>query len=138
MAQEKSFENKLKRYLESLGCYNFGTPKHQMKEPIIGYYEKRWGGGQFSKSGLPDIHMVLHNCSVELELKAPNGVPSAIQLKNLSMITEAGCLGYVLVEKATSVIKIKNYILEHYPEYSNVEVIDFENLKVIIKNILTA
>ena len=38
MAQEKYFENKVKRYLESIGCYNFGTPKQNIIIPPCGYY----------------------------------------------------------------------------------------------------
>lgn len=136
MAQEKNFENKVKRYLESIGCYNFGTPNHQLKEPI-GYYEKRWGGGQFTKTGLPDMHVVLHGVSVEVELKAPNGKPSAMQLKHLSMIRECGCYGFILVEDTATVERINNYIKNNYPEYQNVEVINFDKFKVFTKNILT-
>ena len=136
MAQEKIFENKVKRYLESIGCYNFGTPNHLLKNPI-GYMEKRWGGGQFSKTGLPDMHVVLQGISVELELKAPNGKPSAMQLKNLSMIKDCGCYGFILVENIATVNKIKTYIKNNYPQYQNVDVIDFDNFKVFLTNILT-
>ena len=37
MAQEKQFENKVKRYLESIGVYSFGTPKQDIVAPC-GYY----------------------------------------------------------------------------------------------------
>ena len=136
MPAEKIFENKVKRYLESIGCYNFGTPNHLLKNPI-GYYEKRWGGGQFSKTGLPDMHVVLHGVSIEIELKAPNGKPSAMQLKNLSMIKDCGCHGFILVENPATVNKIKTYIKNNYPQYQNVDVIDFDNFKVFLTNILT-
>ena len=98
MAQEKTFENKVKSYLISIGCYAFGTPKNEMNKPIVGYWEKRWGGGQFTKSGLPDMHIVLHNKSIEAELKAPNGKPTMLQLKNIDMINKSGGTGFILVE----------------------------------------
>ena len=85
---EKNYENKIKSYLESIGCYPFGIEKQKIVAPVVGYYEKRWGGGQFTKSGLPDMHVVLHSVSIELEIKAPSGKPSELQLKNLDLINK--------------------------------------------------
>lgn len=50
MAAEKIFENRVKKWLQSLGIYPLGTAKDKMPVPPIGYYEKRWGGG-YSKKG---------------------------------------------------------------------------------------
>ena len=36
MPAEKLFENKVKRYLESIGVYSLGTPKQDITEPIVG------------------------------------------------------------------------------------------------------
>ena len=55
MAGEKNFENRLKRWLESMGIYPLGHPKDKIMVHPCGYYEKRWGGGRFQKSGLPDM-----------------------------------------------------------------------------------
>lgn len=60
MAAEKNFENKVKRYLESIGVYDLGTGADKMKVAPCGYYEKRWGGG-YSKAGLPDTRTVTTN-----------------------------------------------------------------------------
>lgn len=143
MAEEKSFENRVKRYLESIGCYAFGTPNQDISAPVIGYYEKRWGGGQFTKSGIPDMHVVLHSVSIELEIKASSGKPSELQLKNLDLINKSS-LGYILVEDSSTVDRIKRYINRKYPAYSHIEVINFEDFKALIeklkvfeKNILT-
>lgn len=38
MAQEKLFENRVKRWLESQGIYPFGFPKQKMKATPCGYY----------------------------------------------------------------------------------------------------
>lgn len=137
MAQEKRFEIKVKRYLESLGCYAFGTPNHKITHPIIGYYEKRWGGGQFTKSGLPDMHVVIKGRSVELELKSSNGKPSELQLMNLKMINDSGTYGFILVESSDSATRLQEWIKSHYPQYLSISVIDFKKFKCLCEKLLT-
>lgn len=39
MASEKNFENRIKSFLKSNNCY----------------FIKYWGGGEFTKAGVPDI-----------------------------------------------------------------------------------
>lgn len=136
MAQEKQFENKVKSYLESIGCYALGTPNQNITVPIVGYYEKRWGGGQFAKSGLPDMHVVLHRTSIELELKAPTGKPSLLQLKNLDLITKGGCYGFILVETRATAIRLQKWISTKYPQYAHIEVINCIELKNLCDKIL--
>lgn len=136
MAQEKQFENKVKSYLESIGCYALGTPNQNITVPIVGYYEKRWGGGQFAKSGLPDMHVVLHRTSIELELKAPTGKPSLLQLKNLDLITKGGCYGFILVETRATAIRLQKWISTKYPQYAHIEVINFIELHNLCDKIL--
>ena len=137
MAQEKQFENKVKSYLESIGCYALGTPNQNITVPIVGYYEKRWGGGQFAKSGLPDMHVVLHRTSIELELKAPTGKPSLLQLKNLDLITKGGCYGFILVVARSTAIRLSKWIENKYPLYKDIPVIDFKNFKSLCEKLLT-
>ena len=136
MPAEKQFENKVKSYLESIGCYALGTPNQNITVPIVGYYEKRWGGGQFAKSGLPDMHVVLHRTSIELELKAPTGKPSLLQLKNLDLITKGGCYGFILVEARSTAIRLQKWISTKYPQYAHIEVINFIELKNLCDKIL--
>ena len=136
MAQEKQFENKVKSYLESIGCYALGTPNQNITVPIVGYYEKRWGGGQFAKSGLPDMHVVLHRTSIELELKAPTGKPSLLQLKNLDLINKGGCYGFILVEARSTAIRLQKWISTKYPQYAHIEVINFIELHNLCDKIL--
>lgn len=95
MAEEKLFENRVKRWLESLGVYPLGTARDKMPVPPVGYYEKRWGGG-FSKSGLPDLHLVVKGISIDVELKAPNGRPSDLQKQKIRQINDSGSLAMVL------------------------------------------
>lgn len=109
MAAEKSFEEKLKTWLESEGIYALGTPKQEMTVKPCGYWEKRWGGGKYTKAGLPDMHIVVNGISIEAELKAPNGRPSELQKQKLNQIDDAGCIAVVLFPK------------------------DFENFKSLVK-----
>lgn len=99
MGLEKSFEEKLKRWLESEGIYALGTPRQEMTASPCGYWEKRWGGGKYIKSGMPDMHIVVNGISIEAELKAPNGRPSELQIQKLNQIDDAGCIGLVLFPK---------------------------------------
>ena len=99
MAQEKSFEDKLKDWLESQGIYALGTEKQKMTTPPCGYWEKRWGGGKYIKSGMPDMHIVVYGISVEAELKAPGNKPSALQKQKLNQIDDSGCIAVVLYPK---------------------------------------
>lgn len=129
---EKSFENKVKRYLESNGIYPFGTPDQNITVPVVGYYEKRWGGGQYTKSGLPDLHVVVKGQSIESELKAPNGRPSVLQLKNLELINLSNSIGHILVENAATVDRVKRHIETNHPKFKDTPVIDFDEFKKII------
>lgn len=110
MAAEKNFENKVKRYLESIGVYDLGTGADKMKVSPCGYYEKRWGGG-YSKAGLPDMHIVVCGVNLDVELKASNGRPSELQKQKIVQINQSGSIGVIL-----------------YPE-------GFEQFKEIIKGV---
>ena len=78
MAAEKLFENKIKRFLNSEGIYPLGTSKNKMMVKPCGYYEKRWGGGQFTKAGLPDLHIVVYGKSIDIEVKASKDRKSVV------------------------------------------------------------
>lgn len=99
MAAEKLFENKIKRWLISEGIYPFGYPSEKMHVPPCGYFEKRWGGGQFTKSGLPDLYIVVRGKVVEAEIKAENGRPSELQKRNIKFIRETGAIADFLYPK---------------------------------------
>lgn len=109
MAEEKNLENRLKKWLELMGIYPLGCSIQKMTVPPRGYYEKRWGGGKFTKAGLPDMHICVKGKSIEVELKATNGKPSDLQLHNLKQINESGGCGLLI-----------------YPQ-------DFEKLKRVIQ-----
>ncbi len=111
MAAEKNFETQVKNWLKSIGVYPLGYAKDKMTVPPIGYYEKRWGGG-YSKSGLPDMHVVANAISLDVELKASNGRPSELQKHNIRQINASGSIGMIL-----------------YPE-------GFEQFKTIMKGVI--
>lgn len=136
MGAEKTYENKIKSYLESIWCYNFGTPNDKMTNKINGYWEKRWGGGQFAKSGLPDMHVVLHGESIELEIKAPTGKPTELQLKNLDLVVRGGCYGFITVENHLVAVRLQKWIKTKYPQYSHIQVICFDELKNLCEKII--
>ena len=113
MAQEKLFENRLKKWLEKQGIYPLGTPKQNMTVPPCGYYEKRWGGGVYTKNGLPDMHIVVNGINIDAELKAPNGKPSELQKHNVVQINQSGSIAMIL-----------------YPD-------GFENFKKIVEGVMS-
>ena len=107
MAEEKIFENKVKRYLESIGVYSLGTPRHAMSVEPIGYYEKRWGGFM-TKSGLPDLHICIHGHSIEVELKATHGRLSEMQKFMMHQINMSG--GKAIVVYPDDFVKLKQLV----------------------------
>lgn len=94
MAAEKNFENKVKAFLKSQGCW----------------FIKYWGGGQFTKSGVPDLLVCCKGKFLGIELKAPNGKPSELQLYNIEAIKKAGGTALVLYPKDFEAFKelVKN------------------------------
>lgn len=102
MAQEKIFENKIKKFLKENGCY------------LIKY----WGGGQFTKSGVPDIIACVNGYFVAIEVKAPTGKPSALQLYNLDQIKKSGGISILLYPKQWDEFKTLIQTLKEQPNES--------------------
>lgn len=110
MAQEKNFENKVKKFLKDNGCW----------------FVKYWGGGQFTKAGIPDILCCCNGIFVGIEVKADNGRPSELQLMNLKKIDEAGGYAVLLYPEDFGTFKElvemivnddkKNFIIDKYSE----------------------
>lgn len=80
LAAEKNFENKVKDFLKEEGCW----------------FIKYWGGAAYTKSGIPDILVCCNGKFLGVEVKAPNGKPSPLQIHNLKLIDEAGGHGVLL------------------------------------------
>jgi hypothetical protein len=83
MAAEKNFENKVKAFLKDTGAWLL----------------KYWGGAAYTKSGIPDLLVCSDGCFLGVEVKAPNGEPSLLQLVNLKKIRESGGYGILLYPK---------------------------------------
>lgn len=95
IAAEKNFENRIKQFLKEEGCY----------------FIKYWGGGNYTKTGVPDLLICCNGHFVAVEVKGPKGRPSELQLWNIEQIRKAGGYADVL-----------------YPE-------DFESFKRFIKEL---
>jgi hypothetical protein len=105
MAGEKNFENRLKEWLEAEGIYPLGEPVDRMSAPPCGFYEKRWGGSRYVKSGLPDMRITVKGIALEVELKATNGTPSVLQKRNIRQINNSGGIAMVLYPQGFDTFK---------------------------------
>lgn len=90
---EKQVENKIKRYLDSIGAYYIKTH-----------------GNMFSKAGTPDILACINGRFVGIEVKqADGGKVSALQKANIKLIRNAGGIAFV----ASSLEEAKRNLKEH-------------------------
>lgn len=89
MAAEKNYENRVKKFLEVQGCW----------------FLKYWGGAAYTKAGIPDLLVCCNGKFLGVELKAPNGRPSDLQLYNLRKIRSAGGFGCLLYPKHFALFK---------------------------------
>lgn len=79
MAEEKRFENKVKKFLNDEGCWVLKT----------------WSNG-VQRKGVPDLLVCCNGRFLGIELKASNGKASDLQLWNVRKINEAGGIAFVL------------------------------------------
>lgn len=93
MAAEKTFENKIKKYLTEYGIWHV----------------KYFANG-FTKSGIPDILACCNGHFLAIEVKAENGKPSELQLYHIDKIKQAG--GYAVVVKPSQFEELKQLIEE--------------------------
>lgn len=83
MAAEKNFENKVKAFLEEKGFW----------------FLKYWGGAAYTKSGIPDLLVCMYGRFLGLEVKAPRGEPSELQLYNLEKSEKLVDVGFYCTQK---------------------------------------
>ena len=101
MGTEKNFETRIKTFLKNNGCW----------------YVKYWSGAtqtkegmkKFTKDGVPDILCCFQGFFLGIEVKAPKGIPSRLQIYNLKKIDEAGGFSFLLYPKDFD--KFKKFIL---------------------------
>ena len=79
MAEEKRFEERVKKFLLERGWY------------YVKYFANR-----NTKAGIPDILACVCGRWVAIEVKATNGRPSELQLYNRRKIREAGGIAIIL------------------------------------------
>lgn len=110
MAQEKRYETKIKRLLNSLGAY----------------YVKQFGCG-FTAAGTPDLLCCLNGRFVAIEVKADDGRPSALQIHNIQKIRESGGIALIAYPKdfdalsaLLNALKDGKNITECYTHFQNV------------------
>ena len=80
--KEKAFENKVKTFLKQNNCWVLKT----------------WSNG-VQRSGVPDLLVCCNGYFIGVELKAPNGKPSELQLYNVRKIRESGGIAIILYPK---------------------------------------
>lgn len=86
--QEKTFENKIKKYIKSKGAY------------CVKYF-----GCSYSTAGTPDILACINGYFVAIEVKAQNGKPSELQLAKINDVRQAGGFGYVVYPSGWNKLK---------------------------------
>ena len=91
MAEEKLFENKIKKFLKSKGAW----------------YVKFFANA-YTPSGIPDLLVSLNGYFIAIEVKAENGKPSELQTYNLKKIARSGGIGILLYPSVFN--NFKNYI----------------------------
>lgn len=95
MASEKLFENKVKKWLQSVGIYAAGTPSNHMSAEQCGWFFKVWGGGM-QKSGIPDLLLCVNGLFVSIELKGEAGKSSDLQRMNTARVNQSNGIGIIL------------------------------------------
>lgn len=91
MTPEGKVKAKVKKVLKELGAY----------------YSMPIGGG-FGNAGVPDFLICYKGRFIAIETKAKGGKPTALQVKNLNEIAQAG--GWALVINEDSVGNLKSSI----------------------------
>lgn len=76
---EKTFENKVKSYLDSQGCW------------FVKFFANK-----FTRVGVPDILACVNGYFIGIEVKASNGRPSDLQIWNRDQIRKSGGHSIVL------------------------------------------
>lgn len=79
MAREKLYENKIKRYIES-----------------VGGWQVKFFANKYTRVGIPDILACINGHFVAIEVKSDRGEPSELQLYNVREIRKAGGFAFVL------------------------------------------
>lgn len=88
MAAEKTFENKVKKFIEDSGGW-----------------QVKFFANNYTRRGIPDILASINGYFVGIEVKADNGHPSALQLHQIDLIRKSGGFAFVLYPSAFEIFK---------------------------------
>lgn len=102
MAQEKQFENKIKKYLKDNHCW------------FVKYFANR-----MTKAGIPDILACVNGFFVGIEVKASNGYPSELQVWNREQIRNANGISIIVYPEQWEDFKLLIQDLINYPNHIN-------------------
>jgi len=100
--REKTTQDRIIRWLKSL-------PQDQC------WYFKVCGA-PFQKRGVPDILCCIRGLFIGLEVKAPDGKITAMQLKQIELIRRAGGAAAVVHSLADAKHLIKSFLNEEYAD----------------------
>lgn len=89
MAEEKIFENKIKRLIQDLGGWH------------VKYFANR-----MTKKGIPDILACISGYFVAIEVKAQNGKPTDLQMYHAIQIRKSGGFSFVVYPSGFEQLKV--------------------------------
>ena len=96
MGPEKTFENKVKKYIEE-----------------IGGWQVKFFANSYTKNGIPDVLACVNSYFVAVEIKAQNGKPSPLQIHHCEAIRKAGGFAFILYPSGFEDFKQFIYGLSH-------------------------
>jgi hypothetical protein len=101
-AAEKSYENKIKRYLTEQGAWHV-----------------KFFANAYTQKGIPDILACVNGYFLAIEVKAPNGKPSELQKHHVEKINEShGCACIVYPKDFEFLKKIIESLKDDEPGYA--------------------
>lgn len=99
---EKQFQQRVIKFLKEQGTYVINM----------------WGGGRFTRAGIPDLIVCVNGYFIAVELKTETGKPTKLQEWNIDQIKESG--GHATVLRPNQFDEFKYFIQEvkRWPRYS--------------------
>ena len=92
---EKSWENKLRKFLTDNGVYPLGVVKQKIIKPQIGFHHKMFNGGYMCTKGIADLLVCINGILIFIECKKDGGKPSIHQKRMIDQIHKSG--GYTFI-----------------------------------------
>lgn len=107
---EKTFENKVKKYIEEQGGW-----------------QVKFFANSFTRVGIPDILACVNGYFIAIEVKAENGKPSELQLHQCKKIRKAGGFSFILYPSGFDTFK--NFIFKIKNGYVDTDMADMVVMK---------